>query len=81
MFSAVQKKATILVVDGCSLISTSVSLVLKKLGYDVMTADNGDSALELLKSHKIHVLLLDICISSSNSRFGPYTLNSLVFKI
>ncbi len=68
MFSAIKKKATILVVDGSSLISTSVSLVLKKLGYDVMTADNGDSALELLKSLKIDVLFLEISISREKNQ-------------
>ena len=66
MFSAVIK-ATILVVEGRSLISTSVSLVIKKLGYDVVTSDNGDSALALLQELKIDVLFLDISISGKKS--------------
>ncbi len=61
MFSVV-KKVTILVVDDHLPVSTSVSLLIKKLGYDVMTADNGDSALELLKSHKIDAMFLEISI-------------------
>ncbi len=66
MFAAV-KKATILVVDGCLPVSSSLSLVIKKLGYDVVTADNGESALELLKSTRIDVLFLDISISGEKS--------------
>ncbi len=66
MFSAV-KKVTLLVVDRRVPVSTSVSLVIKKLGYDVVTADTVDSALELLKSQKIDVLFLEINISGEKS--------------
>ncbi len=66
MFSVV-KKVTILVVDDCLPVSTSVSLLIKKLGYDVMVADSGGSALELLKSQKIDALFLEISIPGEKS--------------
>jgi len=66
MFSAV-KKATILVVDAWLPTGASVSLGIKKLGYDVVTIDNGESALELLKSTRIDVLFLDICLPREKS--------------
>ncbi len=66
MFPAV-KKTTILVVCGSLPISTSLSLVIKKLGYDVVMADNGESGTDLLKSLKIDVLILDISLPGKKS--------------
>ena len=66
MFSVV-KKVTILVVDDRLPVSTSVSLLVKKLGYDVMVADSGDSALELLKSQKVDAMFLEISIPGEKS--------------
>lgn len=66
MFSAV-KEAMILVVDGCLPATTSLSLVIKKLGYGVVMADNGERCLDVLKSLKIDVLFLDISLPGKKS--------------
>jgi len=66
MFSAV-KKATILVTEGRSLTSDSLSLAIKKLGYDVVTADNGERTLELLKCTRIDVLFCEMSILGERS--------------
>ena len=61
------KKMTLLVVEGSSLISASMSRTIKKLGYDVIIADTGDACMEVLNTLKIEVLLLDISIPGKNS--------------
>lgn len=58
---------TLLVVEGSSLISASMSRTIKKLGYDVIIADTGDACMEVLNTLKIEVLLLDISIPGKNS--------------
>ena len=56
------KGATILVVDDESSIATSLSLVLGKNGYKVLTAADGTSALALFREHadKIKLVLTDV---------------------
>ena len=61
------KKVTLLVAEASSLIIASMSRTIKKLGYDVITADNGDACLELLNTLKIEVLLLHTGIPGKNS--------------
>ena len=65
MFPSV-KKATLLVVDGSPLICASIARVIKKLGYDAITAENGDACLEFLNTLKIEALFLDIAIPGKN---------------
>ena len=61
------KKVTLLVAEASSLIIASMSRTIKKLGYDVITADNGDACLELLNTLKIDVLLLHTGTPGKNS--------------
>ncbi len=54
------KKTRILVVDDEQLIRWSLEQNLKKQGYDVMTADNGEDALKLVREEQPDLILLDI---------------------
>ncbi|MBD3309625.1 response regulator [Candidatus Woesearchaeota archaeon] len=51
---------TIMVVDDEPDILQSVETVLKKEGYEVVTAKNGDQCLEKLEKEKPDLILLDI---------------------
>lgn len=63
-----RKKATLLVVESSPLLSTSTARFIRQKGYDAVTADNGESCMEFLKSLKIDVLFLDIDIPGKNGR-------------
>ena len=52
--------ATILVVDDQEDILQTTALVLTKGGYEVLTASNGLEALEMARSHRPDLILLDI---------------------
>ena len=52
--------AKILVVDDEASIVTMLAYNLKKEGYDVVTAEDGEVALEKFESEKPDLLLLDI---------------------
>jgi DNA-binding response OmpR family regulator len=56
------EKATILIVDDEETMLFLVSEVLKRKGYDVLTANSVSSGLELFKSHrnKIDLVMIDI---------------------
>lgn len=51
---------TILVCDDDRAILESVKIYLSAENYEVLTASDGLEALELLKSHEVHCLVLDI---------------------
>ena len=50
----------VLVCDDDRAIVNSIEIYLKQEGYDVLTAENGRQALEIIENHKIHCLVLDI---------------------
>ncbi|MCQ2486987.1 MAG: response regulator transcription factor [Clostridia bacterium] len=51
---------TVLVCDDDQAIRDSILIYLKNEGYNVLTASNGIEALEAVKNHEIHCLVLDI---------------------
>ena len=53
---------TILLVDDDPNITQLVRLYLEKEGYDVQTADRGDTALEMFRKNPPHLMLLDIML-------------------
>jgi two-component system, cell cycle sensor histidine kinase and response regulator CckA len=55
-------KGTILVVDDEAMILKSSARLLKMMGYDVLTAQGGQEAIQLLKQHKesISLVILDL---------------------
>lgn len=52
--------AKILIVEDEKLLNEAYELVLKKEGYDVAAAFNGEEALELFAKHKPDLILLDL---------------------
>lgn len=50
----------ILVVDDDKEIVGAIEIYLKKEGYNILKAYNGNQALEIIKNNEIHLVLLDI---------------------
>jgi two-component system KDP operon response regulator KdpE len=55
-----QKKKRVLVVDDHPKVLRFIEIDLKLRGYEVVTATSGEEALELVKSRKPSIMLLDI---------------------
>jgi len=51
---------TIMIVDDEEDIKTTVSAILKKQGYKVITASNADDCLKKLPKQKVDLILMDI---------------------
>jgi len=62
-----------LVDDEERFLSTTQKLLLRK-GYDVLTASSGTDALEILRTHNIHVVILDVKMPGMD---GIQTLNAI----
>ena len=56
------KKLTILVVEDHGSLCEMLSLYFMRYGYHVRTADNGETALEILSNENIHLVLLDLML-------------------
>jgi CheY-like chemotaxis protein len=56
------RKLTILVVEDHGSLCEMLSLYLMRYGYHVRTADDGQSALEMLSKEEIHLVLLDLML-------------------
>ena len=56
------KKMTILVVEDHGSLCEMLSLYFMRYGYRVRTADNGETALEILSNEEIHLVLLDLML-------------------
>jgi HD-like signal output (HDOD) protein/ActR/RegA family two-component response regulator len=56
------KKLTILVVEDHGSLCEMLSLYFMRYGYHVRTADNGETALEILSNEEIHLVLLDLML-------------------
>ena len=50
----------VLVCDDDRAIVNSIEIYLKQEGYEVLTAENGRQALEIIQNQRIHCLVLDI---------------------
>ena len=55
-----EAQATVLVVDDSTTIRALVSSIVKKSGHTTMMADDGNSCIEIIKTHQIDLLLLDV---------------------
>lgn len=53
-------KETILIVDDEKEIRNLIAIYLKNEGFDVLEASDGEEGLNLLKKHKVHLIVLDI---------------------
>jgi CheY-like chemotaxis protein len=56
------KKLTILVVEDHGSLCEMLSLYFMRYGYHVRTANDGESALDLLDNEEIHLVLLDLML-------------------
>ncbi len=54
------EKKTILVVDNEENIRETLLKILEREGYKVLTAADGQAALEIIHKHKVHLILSDI---------------------
>ncbi len=80
------KRLTILVVEDHGSLCEMLSLYLMRYGYHVRTADNGETALDLLAKEAIDVVLLDLmlprldgfsvlkCIRGASADTKPYVI-------
>ena len=59
---------TVLVCDDDRAILESIRIYLSAEGYDVLTAADGREAIDLLKDHDVHCLVLDIKIGRASWR-------------
>ena len=57
-------KKKILFIDDDPTILLISEMMLKDLGYDVITADGGGSGIELLKTNDIDLILLDLMMAN-----------------
>jgi DNA-binding NtrC family response regulator len=55
----VEKKGLILIVDDDELVLNSLAREIKGEGYQVLSSDNGQGALQLLKDHQVDVVISD----------------------
>ena len=51
---------TILVVDDDADIRSGIEIYLKNEGYGVLQAENGEEALQMLDTHDVHLIILDV---------------------
>ena len=56
------EKKTILVVDNGETIRETLVKILEREGYNVLTAEDGQAAMEVLKEQKVNVILSDVCM-------------------
>jgi len=62
----VKKQPSILVVDDNADLLSTFSLILKRRGYNVDTAEDGPSAVDKSKKHHFDVILMDVVMPGMN---------------
>ena len=60
------EKKTVLFVDDEQIVLDVGSLMLQKLGYNVLAASNGNRAIEILKKNRVAFVLLDMLMPGMN---------------
>ncbi len=58
--------ATVLIVDDEEMLRGMLRQALKKDGYDILEASNGNEALELSNTHEIDLLITDLVMPGKN---------------
>ncbi len=64
--STTKEKHNVLIADDSSVMRTLIGHVITKLGYNALTANDGDACVHLLNTEKIDLLLLDINMPGKN---------------
>ncbi len=67
------KKKTILVVDNGETMRETLTKILEREGYQVLTAGDGQAALEVIREHKVNVIISDVCMPRMD---GPKLLKA-----
>lgn len=62
------EKKTILIVDNEETIRETLLKILEREGYNVLTAADGQAALEIIHEHKVHLVLSDVCMPRVDGR-------------
>lgn len=60
------EKKTVLFVDDEQIVLDVGSLMLQKLGYNVLAVSNGNRAIDILKKNKVAFVLLDMLMPGMN---------------
>ena len=60
------EKKTVLFVDDEQIVLDVGSLMLQKLGYNVLAVSNGNRAIDILKKNKVAFVLLDMLMPDMN---------------
>ena len=66
-------RGKILVVDDEALQRDISEQILSHLGYEVVTAENGENALKYLQNHKVDLVLLDMLMEPGMDGLQTYT--------
>ena len=61
-----REKPNVLIADDSSVMRTLISHVITRLGYNALTANDGDACIHSLNSEKIDLLLLDLNMPGKN---------------
>ena len=61
-----KKKANILIIEDDIAISTTMYMILKEVGYNITTASDGLTALEIFKENSFDIILLDLIMKPIN---------------
>ena len=61
-----RKKRPVLFVDDEEMVLEVGSLMLRKLGYEVISVNNGYKAIEILKENKVAFVILDMLMPGMN---------------
>ncbi len=56
------EKKTILVVDNGETIRETLVKILEREGYRVLTAEDGQAAMDVLKENEVNLILSDVCM-------------------
>ena len=60
------KEIRVLIVDDNIGLLTTMSLILRHVGYSVMTAKNGQEAIECVKRNNLQIIFIDIKMPGKN---------------
>jgi len=61
-FGGIVEKKTILVVDNGEMMRETLTKILEREGYNVLTAEDGQAAVEILKEHRVNPILSEVCM-------------------
>jgi CheY-like chemotaxis protein len=65
------EKKAVLFVDDDEMVLEVGSLMLQKLGYSVLTASEGQEAIEIFKNNKVAIVILDMRMPGMNKKIEP----------